>query len=148
MSLFQTAAVKSRRTYPPTAFQAGQMMAAVFEHTFDEAFTAASDILEIGLLPAGAKLLEATLISGALGSGVTATLSVMDGEPGAKDSARAAATDIQTGIAAHSATTPLNVNTLTAFPASDSHRALGLEFSADITAGGTKTVKLVIYYHF
>lgn len=148
MSLFQSAAVKSRRTYPPTAFQAGQVMAAVFTHTFDEAFTAASDILEIGLLPAGAKLLEATLISGALGSGVTATLSTMDGEAGAKDSGRAAAADIQASIAAHSATTALNVDTLTDFAASDSHRGLGLEFSADITAGVTKTVKLIVKYHF
>lgn len=146
--LFQTKAVKSRRGYPATGYQVGQVMAAVYEHTFDANFTAASDILEIGLLPSGAKPVQATLISGALGVGVTATLSLMTGLASEPDQARVAETDIQAAIAAHSASTPLSVDALTDVAVEEKHRGLGLEFSADITAGATKTVKLVIFYVF
>lgn len=148
MALFQSKAVKSRRGYPATGFQVGQVMAAVYEHTFTEAFTAASDILEIGLLPSGAKPIRATLISGDLGAGVTATLSLMTGTAGEPDAARVAETDIQDTIAAHSTSTPLSVDALTDVAVEEKHRGLGLEFSGNITAGATKTVKLVFEYHF
>jgi hypothetical protein len=148
MALFQAPAVKSRREYPATGYQSGQVLAAVLDHVFTEDFTAASDVLEIGLLPAGAKLLSAELITGALGAGNTATLSVMDGAYADKDGTRAADTDIATGLAAHSAATPVDTADLLALAPEEKHRGLGLEMSENITAGATKTVKMLITYSF
>lgn len=148
MALFQAPAVASRRTYPSTAYQAGQVVSAVFAATLTANFTAATDILEIGLLPAGAQLLSAELITATLATSNTATLSVMDGDYGDNDATRAAATDIEAGVVATAAESKLDTSSCLALAPANTHRSLGLEMSQDITGGATKTVQLVITYCF
>lgn len=147
--LHQSKEVKYGRTTPPVAYVAGMVAAAIFEHTIDgDDFTAATDILEIGILPAGAQIISAEIISGAMGAGVTATLSVMDGEAGAQDDNRAAVTDIQAAIPAHSVASKITTANALALAPAVNHRGLGLEFSADIAAGATKTIKMLVEYKY
>lgn len=150
MSLFQNNQAKYGRTTPPVGYCKGAVMSAIFEHTFTEDFTAADDILEIGVIPATAKIISAVLVTGALGASATADLSLMTGVYADRDDTRDAdGSAIQSGIAAHSAEVALDVATLIAIAVNnDKHRGLGLEFNQDITAGATKTIQLVVQYHF
>ncbi|MBP0484669.1 hypothetical protein [Sagittula salina] len=146
--LHQTPAITSGRETPPNPRNAGMIAAAIYEHAFLAAFTAASDILEIGPLPFGARMIEAELITGDLGAGVTATLVTLSGNEGEANNARVEALSIQSGIAAHNASIRLATANLLAVTPGKVHRGLGLKFSANIAAGGTKTVKLLLKYTF
>ena len=57
--LHQSKTAKGRST-PPVPYQAGMVATAIFEHVFLTTFTSATDILEIGALPATAKIIGAT----------------------------------------------------------------------------------------
>lgn len=72
----------------PTIGNVGAVLCAVFEYTFNtgDDLVAASDILEIGMLPAGHRPISATLIGAGFGA-TTATVGLMSGEPGADTNA-------------------------------------------------------------
>lgn len=55
MTVHQTK-IAQGRVQQATDYQHGTKCVAVMEHTFTAAFTAATDVLELGLVPAGAGL--------------------------------------------------------------------------------------------
>lgn len=145
MTLHMNSTAK-RRNSPPRPEQHGTEMVAIFEYTFTTGFTTATDVIEFGLLPAGARVTGATLIGAGLGAN-TADVGTLDGEPGANDDTRALTTDLlfddeSVNDTEGDATTA----TCLAIPKSDKHRGIGAHISADIAAGAAKKLTLVLRY--
>lgn len=145
MALFQSHAAKGKQT-PPTGYVAGAKMVAIFPFTFTEAYESTTDLVEIGILPAGAQLLGATLISGANGATITADVGILSGAAGAKDDSRTMGTEFITAGAAHNASAAATLAACLAIAKADVHRGIGVTMSADVVAATTATLKLVIEY--
>lgn len=142
--LFQSQTAKGRNT-PPVPYQAGIEAVAVFDFTFSAAFTAASDVLEIGTLPAGAQLTGATVMNSGTGSQAI-TVGIMSGEAGAKDNARTSGNQIFNAVTVNNAEADATTaNCLNLAPAT-THRGIGVKVGADVTAGASKKIRLLIRY--
>lgn len=130
----------------PVCYEAGCVCTAIFEHVFTTAFTAASDKLEIGILPAGVQIVDATLIGANFGA-ITADLGILDGDAGEKDDARAlTGTLLLNDQSVNNAEGNATKAACLAIAKADTHRGIGLTFSADIAAGATKKATVVIKY--
>ncbi|MBN8294553.1 hypothetical protein JI664_21450 [Rhodobacter sp. NTK016B] len=134
---------KQPSTYPI----AHMLQRAAFSHTFTTAFTAASDILEIGVFPARAKACRATLIGEGLGA-ITADVGFMTGDIGSKDAGRTSDDVLFDGVSVNDEETEANVLTLMAIEAAETDRAVGVKFSGDIAAGASKKVHVVLEYFY
>jgi hypothetical protein len=138
----------AKTTAAPIAGQSGTVMVAVFEHTFTTAFTAATDILEIGLMPAHARVVGATVIGTAgLGTDITADVGLMTGDQGANDDTRTLTgteffndADIDANEANMTRAAALAVTQ------AEKHRGIGVELSANVTASAAKKITLVLEY--
>lgn len=144
--LHQTKTAKGLNT-PPVPYQAGQEMVAVFEHTFNAAFTAASDKIELGLLPGGAILTGATVIGEGLGVN-TADVGFMSGEPGDNDDTRAVGTEFFDDQSVNDTEQAMTAAAAKNLAADQSHRGIGATLSADVAAGAAKKLTLVIRYTY
>lgn len=146
MSLFQSATAKRKAT-PPRALSSGARMTAVFTYTFSDAFTAASDILELGMLPATAQIVGAQVIGEGLGA-ITADVGIMDGAFGDPDDTRALTADLlfddESVNDTEAAATSLAC--LGIAPDDDTHRGIGVTLSGDVAAGAAKKITLVLDY--
>lgn len=151
MTMFKTAHAKGRVT-PPVSYARGQQMTAIFEYVFDADYTAASDIIELGVLPGTARVTGATLIGEGLGA-TTADVGLMTGQPGeavdAEGSQRALTDDlifdavsVDDNEADAAALTCLGLGT------AEDHRAIGATLSADVTAGAAKKLTVVLHYTY
>lgn len=130
----------------PIAGQAGTVMKAVFEHTFNTAFTAASDILEIGFVPAHAKILGAELIGAGLGV-ITADVGLMTGEQGNTDPTRAlTGTELFNDQSVNDTSGSTDTSAALAVEKAQKHRGIGVELSGNVTAGAAKKLTLVLEY--
>lgn len=144
--LFQSKTAK-RRTTPPVPYQAGMVAFALFEHTFTQAFTAATDILELGVLPAGAKLVSATLISEGLAATTAIDVGLLTGEAGEYDESRDIGDEIFTAAALNAEVDATLVKCLSFAPA-DAHRGIGVTLTQNQTAGAGKSIRLAIQYTY
>lgn len=147
MTVLQTSHAKGKRS-TPTSYEAGERVSVLYEYTFDAAYTAATDKIELGLLPAGARVVGATVIGENLGS-VTANVGLMTGAPGSTDNARTVGTDLFSAQSVNN--TEANATALkckTIAIDSSQHRAIGATISADVAAGSTKKLSLVLDYVF
>lgn len=147
MAVFQTAQARRKET-PPAGYQSGVVMSQVVEFTFSAAYTAATDFVEMFMLPAGARLLSVRAIFANIGA-VNTALGIVSGEFGSTDSARTVGTEL------FSAQTMVNgqvevttTNCLAVARDQTKHRGIGLKPAADIAAGGTKKVTLLVHYEF
>jgi len=104
----------------------------------------AADILEVGLLPANARITGITVIGALTGTGQTADLGVMTGEWRDGNSVRTLATVLMNDVTVHNATVVGNVDALTDFATSGANRSIGMTFSANIAAGAGKSVKAIV----
>lgn len=146
--LFQSKTAK-RRTTPPVAYQAGAMMVAVFEYAFVQAFTAATDIIEIGALPAGAKLHGATLLGTGLDALNTADVGLMTGEAGDYDETRTSGEQLFNAVAAQAASEiDATRRTCLAITPADTHRGIGVTLTVNEAASSAKKLTLVIEYTY
>lgn len=137
----------------PIAGQAGTKMVAVFEYTFAEAF-AATDVLELGFIPANAKVIGATLIKTAFGlSGtvaITADVGILNGGLAENDDTRALQdtalfNDASLETAGEvAATTAASL----AIAKDQKHRGIGVDISHDVTADPNKKLTLVLEYAY
>ena len=140
MALHQNDAGEGRKPVAG-AYAAGVEVVNIFTHTFTTAFTAASDVLEIGMIPAGVQLTELTLIGDTITVSQTAEIGILDGEYSAKDNTRAIATSIASGLDVDDATATVPTATTIAVPAQDTNKGLGIELTQNVAAGaGTLTV--------
>ncbi|WP_296763709.1 hypothetical protein [Sediminimonas sp.] len=144
MALFQSATAKRRHT-PPVPQQAGVKAAAVFTYAFNKDFTAADDILEIGMLPAGAQVLGATVIGESLGA-TTADIGIMTGDAGENDETRTSGIELFDDVSVNDNEAAASVKTCLALTPEQKHRGIGVVLSANVVAGAGKKITLVIEY--
>jgi hypothetical protein len=131
----------------PTGLQAGCVMVASFKHVFSTAFTAATDILELGVIPAHAKLIRATLIGTGLAT-LTADVGVMDGDALEEDDTRAlTGTLIANDADIAGAVAEVGPGALAAFTKANADRGLGVTLSGDVSAG-TDSIEVIIEYTY
>lgn len=130
----------------PTPYEAGCVACAIFDYAFTEAYTAATDIIAIGYLPAGCVPVLVRCGSTALGAGATMDLGFMSGDLGSTDTAQTSADELIDGGAAHSAECVATLADLLAIEAVDYHRPIGLKISQDVTASAAKTVSVQVWY--
>lgn len=138
-----------RRLTPPTPYAAGMVACAVFEHTFDKAFTAATDKLEIGSIPAGAQVIAATTLTEGLAATTTADIGTLTGGEGEDDDTRDLTADLlfdDLDVAGASTENAAPMKTCLALTPSDTHRGLGVKLSQDQAAGGK--IKVVVQYTY
>jgi hypothetical protein len=146
MALFQSDMAKRRET-PPNGYVAGARMVAIATYTFNQNFTAATDVLELGMLPAGARPIAVSLIGANTGA-TNATLGLMTGEDGSTDASRTVGTEFFSAQAINNATVNATLSACLAVAPSDKHRGIGVTLSADVTAGSTKKLTLLVEYVF
>lgn len=139
----------AKTTAAPIAGQSGTVMKAVFEHTFTTAFTAATDILEIGLMPAHARVVGATVLgtNGLHATAVTADVGLMTGDQGSNDDTRTL-TGTEFFNDANVKNNEVDMTTAAALAISQEqkHRGIGIELSADVAAGAANKITLVLEY--
>ncbi len=115
-----------------------------------QAITAASDVIELGPLPAKAQLISATVIGASVGA-ITATIGVLTGEAGDPLASRALAGGAGNVITAGSINDTETAATRAAclgVTPSDTHRGIGGTVSANIAAGAGKKIRVVIQYYY
>lgn len=146
MALKQTEMGKRRET-PATGYMHGCLMVATSTFTFTEAFTAASDKIEMGVLPAGARPVRASLIGEGVGV-ITADLGFMSGKWGEKDDARTVGNELIDGVSVNGDVAEAGALNCKNIASSNEHRPLGVVLSGDVAAGAAKKLTLVLeYYH-
>lgn len=129
----------------PRPQSAGAVHVAKFRHTFSAALAAAA-ILELGVLPAFAEIVDYKLVPEGDFAGVTASGGIMTGELGADSDARDAGTEMfsaATGLAAVAA--PDKAAAYNVAPVEQA-RGIGLKFSAGVAADAGKKLTLILFY--
>ena len=145
MAIFQSETAKRRET-PPTGYTSGSVQCAIFTYTFNANFTAATDVLEIGFLPANTIPVRARLLPEGLTAANTADVGFMSGEPGDPDPTRTSGDELFDGVAAVATEAPAAAIDLLAVSRDEKHRSIGIKMSEDITAGAAKKVTLILEY--
>lgn len=109
----------------------------------------AADIVDLGVLPANAKILDAYLYADASVGTTNANVGIMSGDLGSTDAARTLGTEIFNAAAlttAHTAIVRMTSPTAPKLAAGSVDRSIGLKVSADIAAGAGKIIRLVLTY--
>lgn len=134
----------ARRQRPvATAGAAGVTITQIFEYTVPATPPGATDIIEIGYLPANNKLLSFEVAGAATGTGITVQVALMTGEQGDhQDTTRALATPniLAPATAIHNASSSATRAACLAIPVSDKDVGIGIVPSAALTAAGKITV--------
>lgn len=139
----------NRRETAPVPLSAGMEAVAIFSYVFKDAYTAATDIIELGAIPATARVTGCTVIGEGLGV-VTADIGIIDGEPGdGRDETRDLTAellfddvDVNDNEASAAMLTCLGI------AVSQAHRGLGAKLSGDVAAGAAKKLTLVLRYTY
>jgi hypothetical protein len=129
----------------PRPQTAGAVHAAVFKHTFNSALAAAA-ILELGVLPAFARIVDYKLIPEGNFAGVTASGGIMTGELGADDDARVAGTELFSAATALTAVSRPDKAEAYNVASLGKDRGIGLQFSAQVAADAAKKLTLIVLY--
>jgi len=130
----------------PTPYGAGNIACAIFNYSFAAAYTAATDIIALGYLPAGCVPLTVRAGSTALGAGATMDLGFMSGDLGSTDTTQTSGDELVDGLGAHSTEIEATLADLLAIESVDYHRPIGLKISQDVTADAAKTVSVQVFY--
>lgn len=127
-------------TTPDTAGQVHQML---FSYTI-AANMVAADIIEIGALPAMARVTSAKFAAENI-TIVTVDVGLMSGTYGSTDAARTVGAELFDDQAV---ATPAEAALLTleAIAADDDHRSIGVKFSGDVAGAANKKVHIAIEY--
>lgn len=140
MALIQSDHAKGRHQ-APIAGEAGNVVAARYE--IDLSAAAATDVVELGILPAYSRVVDATLVTDGVGVGITADVGLLSDAPGETDDATTvgnelfAAADVAAdGLVRLSKTASLLLAT------TETDRAIGLSVSGAATG---KVVLLLQY---
>lgn len=146
MSLKQTDHAYGRKQQP-TDYSNGVICAAVLEYDFPVAFTASTDVLELGLVPGNTRVIGATIIGEGVGA-ITATVGLLTGEAGESDDDRElSGTNIFTAQSVDDTEKAATKSECLAIERADIHRGLGMTLSGDVAAGAGK-ITVVLEYIF
>lgn len=129
--------------------EAGSVVAVVYEFDFTSVgYTAASDVLELGPLPAYAKPINVVSIGEGLGA-TTATIGLLTGEAGNPDNARAlagASTNFLTAASVNDTEVAATKVNCLKVASAQSHRGIGATLAGNIAAGAGKKLRLLVEY--
>lgn len=133
------------RKQAPYAAESNNVVVAKYEVTLNSNI-GATDVVELGILPAYSVVVDATLVTDAMGTGITADVGIMSGTPGAPDDSRTVGNELYAAAdVAAAAVTRLSKADAFRLAPTESDRALGLKVSGAVTASGQKAT-LVIQY--
>jgi hypothetical protein len=124
---------------------AGAVHAAIFTHSFAEAFTAAGNVLELGYLPSYAKPVGYKLIPEGAYGGATLSMGLLAGAAG-EDGVRAQGTEFLAAATALTAAVEGVKPTAFAIAPSAVERGIGVTLSADVAADAAKKLTLILFY--
>jgi hypothetical protein len=142
MALIQSLQAQEREPVA-VVLTAGVETVNIYDVDLSAGLTAASDEVEVALLPANAKLTGITVIGASTGSGETADVGIMSGEW--RDTGdRTLDSVLMNDVTIHNTSAVGAVDTLTDVAMSDKNRSIGMTFSADIAAGSGKSVKMIV----
>lgn len=149
MAIKQSDFAKGIRTAPNPPSH-GAVHVAKF--TFDAAGgVGATDIIEIGYLPAHATIADAILIpegtwetSGS--AAITCSVGIMSGDVGSTDSGRTAGAEIFAAATAMTAMVRMQKGESVFIAASDKHRSIGVKVSGALPAGAGPKLTLALFY--
>jgi hypothetical protein len=126
-----------------TVLTAGVETVNIYDVDLSAGLTAASDEVEVALLPANAIITGLTVIGASTGTGETVDVGIMSGEW--RDTGdRTIETVLMNDVTIHNTSAEGAVDTLTDLAMSDKNRSIGMTFSADIAAGAGKSVKMIV----
>jgi hypothetical protein len=141
MAIFQSSTAKGQAA-TPSAYQAGIVTTAIFEYTFTDAYATATDVIELGLLPAETQIVGATIIGTGLGA-TTADIGIMTGTPGDTVDERTVGDELFDGTSVNNATANAALAACLGVARQNYHRAIGAKVAANVAAGAAKlTVKI------
>ncbi|SDX73866.1 hypothetical protein [Roseicitreum antarcticum] len=146
MALKQSNMAQLRET-TPSGYVSGARMVGIATYTVAQAFTAASDKLELAVLPADARLVSAELIGVGVGA-ITATMGLMSGEVGASDNARTVGNQLLAAVSINDTAAKATTLACLNIAPSNVHRSIGVTLSGNVAAGSAKKITLVLEYVF
>lgn len=144
MAIFQSSAAKGQAA-TPSAYQAGIVTTAIFEYTFTADYATATDVIELGILPADTQIVGATVIAAGLGA-TTADIGIMTGTPGDTASARTVGAELFNDTSVNDASADATLAGCLAVARSNAHRAIGAKVAANVAAGAAKKLTVKIDY--
>lgn len=142
MAFKQSDTAAGRRTQP-VPFKAGEVVFNEFTYTFSATFAhSGTDKLELGILPAGMKIVDYMVIPEGLG-GSSFDIGLMSGTFGVQDSARTVGDDLFDGQALTDSVVRGSDRDLLILAATGADRSIGLIVNtADLTGGAAKKITL------
>lgn len=143
MAIFQSETAKRRRV-APYPYTAGSVVCDKSTFVFSSAFTAATDKVELGVLPAGTELVGYKAVAANLNGNIT--IGLMSGEFGNPDNARTVGAELYSAQAMASGVHVTEIAAGLNIAPAQVDRGIGLTGSADIAAAGTKSITLFLYY--
>ena len=147
MATFQTR--HALRQLPAVqAFAAGVTITQIFEYDFTTAFVAAADRIEMGMLPAGAQIVGATVIGSAGLGAVTANVGIMSGEFGSNDNARTVGSQLFSAANVNAAEANATRAACLGVAPSENHRSIGATLSGNVAAGAGRRLTVAVEYVF
>ncbi len=150
MALIQTAVAK-RQIVPPFPETAGQVCAMRFSYAFASA-PSANDIVELGVIPAGARVVDMILDTDDLDSNGSPTMTfdvgIMSGNFGDNDAARTCGAEFFSGSNAPQSGAVARPTLKTAFrtAATQADRSIGLKVAAAAATFVAGSVGLTVLY--
>jgi hypothetical protein len=146
MALFQTALAAGRES-SHNAYASGVVINSTARHTFTAAFTAASDKIELGLLPAGARPTRVQVLGEGVGA-INVTVGFMSGEPGVVDDARTVGSQFINAASVNDTVASAALSALLAITPAETHRAIGATLSGNVGANASRRLTLVMDYTY
>jgi hypothetical protein len=144
MTIFQSSTAKGQAA-TPSAYQAGIVTSAIFEYTFKSDYATATDVIELGLLPADTQIIGATVIAAGLGA-TTADIGIMTGTPGDTVAERTVGDELFDGTSVNDASADAPLASCLAVAPSNEHRAIGAKIAANVAADAAKKLTVKIDY--
>lgn len=118
-----------------------QKFSITLEATADE-----TDIIELGVLPAYAHIVDAVLFTEGTFTGITADVGIMSGAVGSTDGARTCDEALFADADLTKVTRLAKASAWLLAPKADTHRSIGAILSGEVAGAGTKKLHLVLSY--
>lgn len=140
MAIFQSEWGTGRKV-APVSREAGGVVCEKYTFTVS-ADLASTDVIELGVLPAYHTVVDAVLITGNLGAGVTIDVGIMSGVLGNPDESRTVGDELFDGAANNAVVRMSEVDGFTIAPVA-ADRAIGMVVSGAVTASD-QSVTLIL----
>ena len=127
---------------------AGAVHEQRFTYDFASVGVLAAEFLELGVLPANARVVDAQVFAEGSWGAITANIGLLSGEFGVKDNARTLGSELFAAQNVNNTVTAiarLSKPDAQLLDRTEKHRGIGVQFSADVAAGAKK-LHLRLFY--